>query len=636
MHKIRSTILFLSILTVPAFLAGCGGKSSIFDDNDGDGYSATEGDCDDTNPDIGPDAEEIWYDGFDQNCDNADDFDADGDGDIGGPNGVDCDDTNAALNSYDEDGDGFSTCEDDCDDTEPAASPGAAPLESDGGCYLDLDDDGYGSNIESELFDMGTDCNDSETGLNPGAEEIWYNDVDENCDGNDTDQDGDGDSHEDHGGGDCNDQDDSISSQLEEVGGNGIDENCDGRVYNNASGSQTFNNESQLEIFCSSFDSVQGSITIVNSNIANLDLSCLAGVTGAISIEYNTYLEHVDLSGLSTIQSNLMIYGNNDLEQVDLSGATEIVGGSTSIGWSEDMNSINLSSLHKIINAQLSIQSIGTTVSEPWSLDLKALNLIEYGTLNIANNEYLDSIDLSGLSAVSPGTLSISNNNHLYEIDFSTLNSIESGSYVEIIQLNSLLGVYLPALSIIDGYFSLAYNNSATEYNFPMLESITNGYLYMQSAVLLESFDLSSLTMLDGAQLAFNYTGLSSISLPSLTSLNSGAVVTVRLNDYIETVSFPALTLVNDGSGIEIEYNNSLQLIDMDSGPDIIDSYIEITNNEVLYDIYSLYNLSSASGSTLRAYYNYQLCNSVLDYLAYKSGLDWYSVEYISYNNTEC
>ena len=49
-------------------------------DNDGDGLTENEGDCDDTNADIFPDAEDFWYDGIDSNCDGNNDYDWDGDG----------------------------------------------------------------------------------------------------------------------------------------------------------------------------------------------------------------------------------------------------------------------------------------------------------------------------------------------------------------------------------------------------------------------------------------------------------------------------------------------------------------------------------------------------------------------------
>ena len=70
-------------------------------DRDGDGMSADEGDCDETNPWTFDGAPDIWYDGVNSDCEGNDDFDQDRDGFI--PNQYvslsplpfgDCDDTN--------------------------------------------------------------------------------------------------------------------------------------------------------------------------------------------------------------------------------------------------------------------------------------------------------------------------------------------------------------------------------------------------------------------------------------------------------------------------------------------------------------------------------------------------------------
>ena len=47
--------------------------TGMYEDNDGDGYSEAEGDCDDTNADIHPGATETPGDGIDSNCDGNDD-----------------------------------------------------------------------------------------------------------------------------------------------------------------------------------------------------------------------------------------------------------------------------------------------------------------------------------------------------------------------------------------------------------------------------------------------------------------------------------------------------------------------------------------------------------------------------------
>ena len=148
----------------------CDGKVDEGYDNDGDGYldevlCEHGDDCDDGAYPTNPGAEDIPYDGIDQDCDGADLLDADGDG----------------VDGYNADG----TVGDDCDDSDETVYPGAEDIPKDGidqDCSgdddLDSDDDGYD---DSEFG--GDDCDDGDPSVNPGATD-WMNDgIDSDCDG---------------------------------------------------------------------------------------------------------------------------------------------------------------------------------------------------------------------------------------------------------------------------------------------------------------------------------------------------------------------------------------------------------------------------------------------------------------------
>ena len=68
-------------------------------DDDGDGYSQQQGDCDDSDASIHPEAEDLPYDGIDQDCADGDLVDVDGDGQASEQvrGGTDCDDTDASI-----------------------------------------------------------------------------------------------------------------------------------------------------------------------------------------------------------------------------------------------------------------------------------------------------------------------------------------------------------------------------------------------------------------------------------------------------------------------------------------------------------------------------------------------------------
>ena len=100
----------------------------------------------------------------------------------------------------------------DCDDSSDTINPDARDLigdEEDSNCdgveycYADLDGDGYRTSevVESEDIDCSdageatsdtplVDCDDSRAGVNPGAEEIAGDGIDQDCDGSDPEGDG--------------------------------------------------------------------------------------------------------------------------------------------------------------------------------------------------------------------------------------------------------------------------------------------------------------------------------------------------------------------------------------------------------------------------------------------------------------
>ena len=175
------------------------------EDNDNDTYSECGGDCDDEDPDTNPGAEEICNQQHDDDCNPATDEIAD------------------------SDMDSFTICTGDCDDFDAGVNPDQEEIcdTKDNDCNglvddgIDYDHDGF-SGCDAE------DCDDYNAGTYPGATEVPYDNIDQDCDGEDLkDIDGDG-----HDGGaygeDCDDTDPAINPDAAENCENGIDDNCNG------------------------------------------------------------------------------------------------------------------------------------------------------------------------------------------------------------------------------------------------------------------------------------------------------------------------------------------------------------------------------------------------------------------------
>ena len=144
---------------------------------------------------VNPGKTDTWYDGTDQDCGGNSDFDQDGDGVDsahalgvdGQPAGDDCADqeSEVALNVQ-------NTCAHDPVTVGPELIfPGATDPVYDGldqDCAGDDDFDGDGDG-----FPRCEECDDTEPTIYPSDQpEVWYDGVDDNCDGNDGDKDGDG------------------------------------------------------------------------------------------------------------------------------------------------------------------------------------------------------------------------------------------------------------------------------------------------------------------------------------------------------------------------------------------------------------------------------------------------------------
>ena len=234
------------------------------------GYVSDNTDCDDTNTSINPSATETC-DGIDNNCDGQidegetntyfADTDGDGFGDINFP-------TQACSVPT-----GYVSDNTDCDDSAANVNPGATEVCDgiDNNCdgqideevsniyYADTDNDGFGDpnnsiqacTVPTGYVSNNTDCDDTNTSVNPSATEICDG-IDNNCDGQideglstniyyaDIDSDGFGDPNNSiqactvptgyvSNNTDCDDTNASVNPSATEIC-DGIDNDCNGQI----------------------------------------------------------------------------------------------------------------------------------------------------------------------------------------------------------------------------------------------------------------------------------------------------------------------------------------------------------------------------------------------------------------------
>ena len=282
------------------------------------GLVADGSDCDDTNSAVHPGADEVWYDGEDQDCDEATEYDADGDG-------------------YDaEQGGG-----DDCDDGDPGVHPGAVDglfddvdQDCDGETGTDGDGDGY-----ANMAYGGDDCDDDDADVYPGADEVWYDGVDQDCaGGDDWDADGDGYSTDAVGGADCDDGDADVSPGAEEVCDDGVDNDCDG-----ATDDVDADGDGVDDVLVSaSYDDTEAS----NAGAVYLVLGPVRGTDSLADAD--AVLTGADADD----QAGKSMAGGSDL---DGDGALDVVVGA----WGQDIGGLNAGAVYLVlgpVSADLSLE----------------------------------------------------------------------------------------------------------------------------------------------------------------------------------------------------------------------------------------------------------------------------------------